>query len=559
MARRTLPDEIAAHPITQGLLACSERPLTLGALIEEVARRYAARPALAFEGRAVSYGELHAQIRALARALLAAGLSKGARVAVLMTNRPEFLIAAYAIALAGGVVVPIHSVATPREREFMLQHSDASMLLMQPLSGRQRYVEEIAAAHPEIKDSVPGELRITALPSLRRIVCLEGAPSLRAVEPWNEFIAAGQRISDELLDAVAAQITPWDDAVIIYTSGSTGTPKGVVHRQRAACLQQWRARTIYGMAEDERVWSVNPFFWSAGFAFFPGVLAAGACMVIQERMEPAETLALFERERVTMVASFPTTLTPLADHPDATRRDLSSIRHIPTEAALRRHLNLAEKVWGPTAAWGQTESFASATYVIHGIDPEPLDVPGGYPMPGMEFRIIDPETAREVPDGSPGEITMRGPQIMRGYHKRPPEEGFDADGFVRSGDAGHIDARGRLHFTGRLTNMIKTRGARVSAMEIEAVLARWGRVKSAFVVGVPDARIGESIVACVVPLDGTPVTEAEVIAYLRGEIASYKIPGRILFMAPQEIPFTSSNKPQLPKLRELVLSRIAGV
>jgi acyl-CoA synthetase (AMP-forming)/AMP-acid ligase II len=558
MAHRPLPPEIAAHPLTRALQACSERPLTLGALILETTARHADRPALVFNGASMTYGELGRRVRALAKALLARGLTKGTRVALLMTNRPEFVISAYAVALAGGVVVPVHSVATPKERAFMLQHSDASMLMLQAASGRQRYLEDLALAHPELAGAARGGLLVPALPYLRTVVCLERDERFTGVDGWEDFIASGAGIPDAVLDAAAAQVSPSDDAVIIYTSGSTGTPKGVVHRHRAACLQQWRARTIYGMAEDERVWSVNPFFWSAGFAFFLGVLSTGACMVIQERLEPAEALAVIERERVTMLASFPTTLAPLADHPDAARRDLSSIRHLPTEAALRRRLDIAEKVWGPTLAWGQTESFASATYVIHGADPEPLAEPGGYPMPGMEFRIVDPDTGRELPDGTPGEITMRGPQVMRGYHKRPPEEGFDADGFVRSGDAGHVDDRGRLHFTGRLTNMIKTRGARVSAMEIEATLARWGRVKSAFVVGVPDARIGESIVACVVRLEDAPVSAEEVVAYLRGELASYKIPARVLFVEQQDIPFTSSNKPMLPKLREMVLARLSA-
>lgn len=551
-----LPPAIANHPDARAYKAAIENPVTLGALFEDFTRRHAGRQALAYQGTATSYAQLRTQARAVAKALIAAGITKGMRIAVLFTNRPEFISAAYGVAMAGGVLAPVHSVSSPRERNFMLMHSDSAMLLMQPSFQRYHYLDELVAAHLGIATAQPGRIQVETLPYLRRIVSLEPAPQYGGVQSWSEFLAAGEAISDAMLDAVAAQVHPADDAIIIYTSGSTGDPKGVLHRHRAACTQQSRTRNLYGLDESDRVWSVNPLFWSAGFAFFMGVLTFGACMVLQERMEPAETLELIERERVTTLASWPATLAPLADHPDAARRDLSSLVHVPTQAALRRHLDLKEKAWGPTVSWGLSEAFATSTFIIAGDGAEPLTVPGGYPMPGMDIRIIDLESGSELPAGQTGEIIVRGPQLMRGYIKRLPEEAFDAEGFIHTRDTGFIDPHGRLHFTGRLSNMIKASGANVSAMEVENVLARWGRVKSAYVTGIPDERTGEAVVACVVQRDDMSATEAEIIAHLKGELASYKVPRHILFLKPEEVPLTSSNKVQLPKLRELAIERL---
>ena len=460
-----LPPDVANHPLTKAYEACSDKPLTLGALLHDVAARYAGNQVLAFRGQSISYRELLAQARATAKALIAGGCGKGTRVGILMSSRPEYFAAVYGVAMAGGIVVPLHSVATANDREFMLQHSDCAILLMQAALARHDWLGEFLERHAEVKQQTNGQLRLAALPWLRRVVCLDDDRGVAGVQSWQAFIDAGASVSDALLDAVAAQVHPSDDAVIIYTSGSTGSPKGVLHRHRAACLQQWRAPIIYGMAEDERIWSVNPFFWSAGFSFFMGAITSGGCLVLQEHFEAGETLELLERERVTMLASAVATLAPLCDHPDVTRRNLSAVRHLPTNAGLRRFLNVEEKKWGPTVAYGLTETFASATYIIPD-EADPLTDPGGYPMPGMRFRVVDPATGKTLGPNEKGEIAATGMQLMRTYYKKSPEECFDAEGYVRTGDEGYIDNRGRVHYTARLSNMIKTKGANVSPMEI---------------------------------------------------------------------------------------------
>jgi fatty-acyl-CoA synthase len=552
-----LPPDVANHPLTKAYEACSDKPLTLGALLHDVAARYAGKQVLAFRGQSITYRELLAQARATAKALIAGGCGKGTRVGILMSSRPEYFAAVYGVAMAGGIVVPLHTVATANDREFMLQHSDCAILLMQAALARHDWLGEFLERHAEASQQTSGQLRLSALPWLRRVVCLDDDRGVAGVQAWQAFIDAGASVSDALLDAVAAQVHPSDDAVIIYTSGSTGSPKGVLHRHRAACLQQWRAPIIYGMAEDERIWSVNPFFWSAGFSFFMGAITSGGCLVLQEHFEAGETLELLERERVTMLASAVATLAPLCDHPDVTRRNLSAVRHLPTNAGLRRFLNVEEKKWGPTTAYGLTETFASATYVIPD-EADPLTDPGGYPMPGMRFRVVDPATGKTLGPNEKGEIAATGMQLMRTYYKKSPEECFDAEGYVRTGDEGYIDSRGRVHYTARLSNMIKTKGANVSPLEIEEVLNRWGRIKLPCVVGIPSEVRGEDVVACIVKRDDLDVTADEVMTYLRKELASYKVPRHVVFMKQEDIPLTGSNKPRLGDMRKIAAGLIAA-
>ena len=552
-----LPPDVANHPLTKAYEACSDKPLTLGALLHDVAARYAGKQVLAFRGQAITYRELLAQARATAKALIAGGCGKGTRVGILMSSRPEYFAAVYGVAMAGGIVVPLHTVATANDREFMLQHSDCAILLMQAALARHDWLGEFLERHAEARQQANGQLRLAALPWLRRVVCLDEDRGVAGVQAWPAFIDAGASVSDALLDAVAAQVHPSDDAVIIYTSGSTGSPKGVLHRHRAASLQQWRAPIIYGMAEDERIWSVNPFFWSAGFSFFMGAITSGGCLVLQEHFEAGETLELLERERVTMLASAVATLAPLCDHPDVTRRNLSAIRHLPTNAGLRRFLNVEEKKWGPTVAYGLTETFASATYVIPD-EADPITDPGGYPMPGMRFRVVDPASGKTLGPNEKGEIAATGMQLMRTYYKKSPEECFDAEGYVRTGDEGYIDSRGRVHYTARLSNMIKTKGANVSPLEIEEVLNRWGRIKLPCVVGIPSEVRGEDVVACIVKRDDLDVTADEVMTYLRKELASYKVPRHVVFMKQEDIPLTGSNKPRLGDMRKIAAGLIAA-
>lgn len=504
-----------------------------------------------------SYDDLRRHARAVARALLVQGLEKGGRVALLMGNRPEWVASAFGVALAGGVLVPINTYFEPTELEHVLRHSDSAILLTQDRLLSHAYLEQVRAMCPEVA-SGPDRLRSPSLPFLRLVVGLAVDEPQGAVLPWEAFLESGAAVSDEVLDACAAEIVPADDAVVFYTSGTTAVPKGVLHGHRSPALQSWRFARLLGLDETDRVWSAFPFFWTAGFCMVMGAtLAAGGCLVLQEHFEPGDALRLLEAERVTSPHAWPHQLAQLESHPDWARRDLSTLRHVDAVTSFGRHPSVhVEDVWSPRAAYGLTEMSTIVSSTPASCPPEVREGHQGPILPGNAVRIIDPGTGQILDRDQEGEIAVKGPTLMKGYVKELPESVFDADGFFRTGDAGAVDTENRLHWTGRASGLIKTGGANVSPVEIEEALLPHPELKVALAVGVPDAVLGEIVIACVVAHDGSGIGEEDVRAFLKGRVASYKVPRRVLFFGDDDLSLTGSAKVRANALRDLAMRRL---
>ncbi|UCE86564.1 MAG: AMP-binding protein [Deltaproteobacteria bacterium] len=533
--------------------------LTLGHFLADVCARHGERPALRFEGRDLSYAELEQQVRALARALIGAGVVKGARVALLMGSRPEWVVAAFAAGTVGAVLVPVNTFATAEELDYILRHGDASLLLMQPSLRGHAYLEELLAAHPELARGVPGRLRCAALPQLRRVACLGLAAARGGVEPWSELLGLGADVSDALLDAVRAEVTPPDDGILIYTSGTTSKPKGVLHTQRAAVLQSRRFTDIMRLTPDDRVYSSYPFFWTAGIAMSLGpTLEAGGCLLLQETFEAGAALDLIERERATAVHAWPHQQKALAEHETARDRDLSALRKIDFTSPLARLAGIEQDEYGTGAAYGLSETFTIASMLRADAPAALRRGSSGLPLPGTVVRIVDPVSGDPLPTGREGEIAVKGVTLMRGYYKVLPENALDENGFFRTQDGGVIDADGHLHWKGRLSNLIKTGGANVSPVEIEEALHGYADLRVGLAVGVPHPTLGEAVVLCAVAREGAVVEEDAVRRYLRSKLAAYKVPKRVLFFRADELSYTGNQKIQLGPLREAALKRLAS-
>ena len=534
-----------------------DTPLTLCSFLSDVAARHGEREAIRFEGRSIRYDELHAQTRALARGLVAAGVVKGMRVGLLMGNRPEWLVAFHAIGSLGAVAVGVNTFATSNERDWILRHADVALLLLQPELLKHRYLEDLLRDHPSLAAGRPGALRDLGLPQLRRVVALGAAPH-PAVQDWDELIAAGSDVPDALLDALEGEVHPCDDALVIYTSGTTQEPKGVVHMQRAACIQARAWAEQLRREPGERVWSPLPLFWSAGLAMIAGsTLHAGGCLVMQESFEPADALDLLERERVTTVHVWGHAASQITALPDAKTRDLSALERIASTNPLHALAGLEGDRWDPSASYGMSETLTIVCATAADAPAELRAATHGRALPGAEVQVIDPDSGAPLPTGEIGEIAVRGITLMRGYHKRPPEACFDARGFFHTGDSGSLDTEGYLHFEGRLTGIVKTSGVNVSPVEIEAELARWGRLRDAHAIGVPHPALGEALVLCAVRHADDAVLESDVVEHLRGRLAAYKIPRRVLFFEMDELPMTGSQKARLDDLRALAAQRLA--
>ncbi len=520
--------------------------LTLGRFVDDLAARNGSREAIVSGTTRWTFDGLRHAVRAAARGFVAAGVTKGEHVAVLAGSSSEWVSAVLGAAAIGAVVVPISSYATTDERHVVLADSDAALLVCENRLQGNEYVGDLLAAAPDLATVAPGELLVEAFPHLRRVVAFTtdaaGAEAV-GIESWATFLARGDAVSERLLDALIAEVDPEDDAFILYTSGSTGAPKAVVHRHRAPVLQSYRLGDLTRTTSDDRVFSALPLFWCAGFAMgFGGPLAMGAAVILQEVVEPGATLELLERERVTTLHAPPHVAARLAEHPDLARRDLSALVRLSARSPLHAALGREGDTWDPASAYGMSESFT----VVTGLSAaEPASARHGHngpALPGVDLRILDPVTHTELPTGETGEIVVRGPSLMRGYYHQPPEAAFDTEGFFHTEDLGHLDPAGMLHWDGRLTRMIRSRGVNVAPVEIEEILGRWGRLRMVRVVGVPHPTFGDAVVACVGPQPGDPLQEADVMAYLRGRLAAYKVPHRVLLLDPQEFALTSTDK-----------------
>jgi fatty-acyl-CoA synthase len=531
--------------------------LTLGRFLADVQERHAERRALHFEGRDVAYGEVAREARELARGLIGAGVVKGARVALLMANRPEWISSAFAIGMLGGVVVPVNTFASRRELDYILRHSDASLLLMQPALLKHRYLDELLEAHPEIGSGEPGRLRCAALPQLRRVACLGIDAPRGGVEGFSSLLAAGRDVEPALLDALIDEVEPSDDGILIYTSGTTAHPKGVLHRQRAGVLQGWRFAEMMDLDPEDRVFTTYPFFWTAGIAMSLGAaFAAGAALLLQQVFDPGDALDLIESQRATTVHAWPHQHKALAEHPSAARRDLASLRKIDFAAPIAKLAGIEKDEYGTGASYGLSETFTIATGIPAKSPAELRRRTHGRALPGMTLRIVDPESGEPVATGREGEIALRGVTLMRGYHKVLPEHTLDGDGFFRTQDGGSLDADGYLHWSGRLSNLIKTGGANVSPVEIEQALAKHPAVKVGIPVGIGHPSLGEVIVLCAVPVEGERIDEGEIRAWLRERLAAYKVPKRVLAFRADELAYTGKLKIQVEPLKQAAQRRL---
>lgn len=534
-------------PTFFGPAALSEHGLgavTMAGLLEQSAARYPDREAVCFAGDGAmlrwSYRKLLAESRRLAKALVAGGVGKGTRVALLMGNRPEWVQAAFGVAMAGGVLVPVNTFFEAPEIEYVLRHSDTALVLHQESLARHPYEEQLKSME-------------AALPFL------EARHSMGAPE-YAGFMESGLGVPDELLDQRQRELSATDDALIIYTSGTTGRPKGVVHMHRSPAIQSWRFVRHLCLDPTSRVWSAFPFFWTAGFCMVMGAtLASGGCLVLQEMFDPGQALDLIEGERVTTAHAWPHQSAALEAHPDWLVHDFSSLRQVEGFSALGRHPSVqADDSWSPRAAYGLTETFTIVSSVSADTPAEERQGHEGAILPGNAIRIVDPETGRSLPAGSAGEIRVKGPTLMRGYLKVAPEEVFDPDGYFPTGDAGYVDDGGRLHWTGRMTELIKTGGANVSPVEIENELLQHPGLHSARVVGVEHPTLGQEVVLCAVAKPGTKITAEDLTEFLRGKLASYKLPRHVLFFDEEELVLTGNAKIKMDELRTLATARMTG-
>jgi fatty-acyl-CoA synthase len=555
-----------ARSVSSGTPLADERgigELTLGGFLRDVCQKYADREALVHRDDSGSverwsYRDLWDRSMAVARALVAGGLGKGERVGILMTNRPEFLAGVFGTALAGGVAAPFSTFSTPAELAFLLDLSGVSVLLLERSVLKKDFLAILQALEPAVGTSSTG-LISEAFPFLRMLAVI-GDEVPPGVLTWENFLASGAAMRDDQVTLRAKVVAPADPGVLFFSSGSTARAKGILSAHRAVTLQMWRMGPHQGLAEGVRAWTANGFFWSGNFAMVVGgALAKGGAIILQRTFQPDEALTLMSSESVEFLFAWPHQWEQLMAAPNWQTTDLSSLVYLDRASPIASHPTVDVDWIEPRQCYGNTETFTLSAAYPAGTTAEAAGNSHGLPLPGNVIAIVDPLTGAVVPLGERGEIAVKGPTLMLGYLGIPLADSLDDNGFLRTGDGGLLDLAGRLHWEGRLNDIIKTGGANVSPLEIDEILGACPQVKVVQTIGVPHDSLGELVVSCIVLHDGCTLSEADVRGLARERLASYKVPRRVLFFEPHELAFTGSAKVKTADLRALAAQRIDAV
>jgi acyl-CoA synthetase (AMP-forming)/AMP-acid ligase II len=531
-------------------------PLTLGGFLHDVCGKFADKEALVFrppEGpiERVTYAQVLDGALTVARALIARGVTKETRVGLLATNRPEWVTAMFGVALAGGTCVTLPTFARASELEYQLRVGDVSVLLFEREVAGRDFASELIELCPELGEA-RGAVQSTRLPFLRRAVCIGHSAPSGAFELWSDFLNGGPLAPLSLVHAIGREIAPADRGLVFFSSGSTAKPKAIVHTHRAAAIQCWRWRRIFGVDPDVRTWTANGLFWAGNFAMALGTtFAAGGCLVLQRTFEPRESLRLMQDEAVTLPLAWPHQWAALASDPSFPEVDLRALRYVGETCPLRAHPTVKTNWQEPLSAYGSSETLTLSTAHPSGTPAAVVKGNHGVPLPGNTVRIVEALSGRPVRRGELGEIAVKGPTLMLGYLRVPREDAFDDEGFYRTGDCGFLDDEGRLHWHGRTSDKIKTGGADVSPLEVTEVLRECPGVRVAETVGVPHGTLGEMVVACVVRKAGASIDEARIRAFVSERLSAYKVPRRVVFLPESDLTLTGSNKVKTDSLREL--------
>jgi fatty-acyl-CoA synthase len=550
-------------------------PRTLTALLDSVAAQYPDRPFVITEHGTVSYAGLAAWSTRLARGLVASGVRPGERIGLFLPNGAEMIAARFAAARAGAVAVPISFRLRARELAQLLTLSQASALITMEAfreADALAVLDEIAPGW----DQPAGQ---SALPGLRVIVTVLG-PGRAPGRPGAVTLSGLERGDDAELDAglaaIAAAGRAADMSTIFYTSGTTGVPKGVVYTHDMELRSAYGSAYARGFEDGRRILFALPL--NHCFAYIEGLVAAmfvAGTVVVQAAFDPAAALAAIERYQVGEALFVPTMSLAVVAAARTARYDVSALHSVMSAASAA-----PASLWGElgkllgaeqlVTAYGMTETAAASTFTRPGGPLDDLEHTVGYPKPGgiagdpelggqvIAYKAVDPVTGADLPPGAEGELAARGPVVTSGYFRQPEATAAAMlpGGWLRSGDLGYVRADGALVLTGRAKDLYKCGGELVMPAEVEELLNRHPDVVQAFVVGIPDARMGEVGCAWIVPRDGTAPDAADILARCRAKLARFKVPAHVLTVSAGELPLTASGKVQKFRLAERAVAQL---
>ena len=535
---------------------------TFGKLLETVAETFPNQTAFAYTTRNYTrtYKEFLEDVDRVCRMFLAMGVKKGDHIAIWATNDPHWFLTFWATVRIGAVLVTVNTSYKIHEAEYLLHQSDTHTLVLIDGYKDSNYIATLNEICPELARSEPGKLNSARLPVLKNVITIDSKQS--GCYHWDEALALADAIPEDTVRKMQDSIDPDDVCNMQYTSGTTGFPKGVMLTHRNVVNNGKCIGDCMNLSTADRFLIQVPMFHCFGMVLsMTSSITHGSTIVPVEHFSPRIVLPAITKRKITAMNGVPTMFIALLEHPDFDKTDFSHLRTgimagspcpIPVMEAVVGKMGMKDI----TIVFGQTESSPGCTQSRVG---DPLEVrvaTVGRPLPGVECRIVDPETGKDCPDTVPGEFCARGYNIMKGYYKMPEatKAAIDSDGWLHTGDLALRTPEGNFKITGRIKDMIIRGGENVYPKEIEDFLYSHPAVRDVQVIGVPDKTLGEEIMACVILKEGATVTAEELKEYVRSHMAKHKTPKYIDFVT--EFPMNGAGKILKYKMRENAVEKL---
>lgn len=531
---------------------------TLGGMLEKWARETPDTDFMVYPDRGLrfSYAEFNERANDLAKGLIEVGVKKGDKVGIWANNVPDWLTFMFATAKMGAVLVTINTNYKLAELEFLVKNADIHTLCIIDGYRDSDYVNMVFDLVPELKTCERGTLNSERFPELRNVVFI-GPQKHRGMYNTAELLILGSHSDDSVLEKMEAEVDCQDVVNMQYTSGTTGFPKGVMLTHHNILNNGFQVGENMRYTNKDRLLLCVPLFHCFGCVLAVcAIVSHGASMVLTEDFDPLRVLAGIQKEKCTAVYGVPTMFIAELNHPMFDMFDLSTLRTgimagslcpVETMKEVMDKMNCRDII----IVYGLTETSPGMTTTRVFDSPEVRATTVGVALPGVEVKVMNPETGEECAPEEQGEICCRGYNVMKGYYNNPEAtaKAIDADGWLHSGDLAVKTEDGFYRITGRIKDMIIRGGENIYPREIENFIYRMPEVEMVEVVGIPDEKYGEIVGAFVKLKAGKHLCEAQVQEFCRGQIARYKIPKHVFFV--DGFPTTASGKIQKYKLREM--------
>lgn len=545
----------------------SDKPLlgiTIGDMFDQVVEKYPDNEALIVRHQNIryTYRQFKEVVDECARALLALGIKKGDRVGVWAPNCVEWTVVQYATGKIGAIQVNINPSYRLHELEYALNQSGCRAIVTATQFKTSQYTEMLYELAPELKQCEPGQLESAKLPALKTVVRLH-SPASPGMLSWEDLLAYAKEVSAEELAAVQATLAFDEPINIQYTSGTTGYPKGATLSHHNILNNGYLVTEIMKFTDKDRLIIPVPLYHCFGMVMGNlGCMVHGATAIYaSEGFEAKEVLKAVEEEHATALYGVPTMFIAELEHPNFEKYDLSSLRTgimagSPCPVEVMKKVNTLMNMSEVEIAYGMTETSPVSTQTRHNAPLDKRVSTVGRVLPHTEIKIIDVETQQVLPLGEPGELCTRGYCVMLGYwnDEEKTKAAIDSARWMHTGDVATMDEEGYVNIVGRIKDMVIRGGENVYPREIEEFLYSHPKVSDVQVIGVPDSKYGEEIMAWIKLRDGQYATTDEIKAYCQGKISHFKIPRYVKFT--EDFPMTVTGKIRKVEMREISIREL---